>query len=684
MPEYSYISRDVSWLHFNGRVLQEAQDKSVPLYERIKFLAIYSSNLDEFFRVRVAALRSFKELKKKTRKELDIRPKRDLKVIRKIVQQQQQTFGRIFRGEILPELQAHGIFLANEATYNHPQQQFVKKYFFGKIYPQLQIVKIDAQNEPPFLENAQLYFLVQFADTDELAIVNIPSGPLPRFVSLPDIENRHCITFLDDILRYNLGDLFDRPIAGAYSIKLSRDAEMYIDDEYAGDLLEKIRQGLEDRNIGLPTRFLFDSAMPAALLERLKTIFQLSKHDLIPGARYHNFNDFFGFPNPTGDARLEDEPLPPLPHPDLEGAASIMKVLRGKDVLLHFPYQKFDYIPQLIQEAADDPSVTSIKITLYRVGSKSNVMQALRSACEQGKEVVIFVEAKARFDEEANLHWGGELKKVGAEVLYSYPGIKVHTKLLLISRQEEDETVHYTYIGTGNFNEKTAKLYCDHALLTTDQRLANEAAQVFDLLERKIIVPRAKHILVSPFTTRDRFEEMIETEIANAKAGREAYMILKMNSLEDSRMINKLYEANRAGVDVKLIIRGICCLVPGVEDMSENIRAISILDRFLEHARVYIFANGGKEKMYIASADWMTRNLDRRVEVSAPIHDANLYAELRQIIDIQWIDNVKAREIDAEFSNKYRLSLPTATPVRAQLETYRYLEKLWTTRTATE
>jgi polyphosphate kinase len=685
MQAYEYISRDVSWLYFNHRVLQEARDKRVPLYERIKFLAIYSSNLDEFYRVRVAALRSFKKLKKKTRKELDIKPKKQLKQIRKIVQQQQQEFGDIFRGEILPELQSHGIFLINEQAYSPAQQQFVKKFFFEKVYPHLHAISIDEDAEPPFLENANLYFLVEFDDDEDLALVNIPSKQVSRFVELPSQDNgAHHITFLDDILRFNLEELFQRPIKSAYSVKLSRDAEMYIEDEFAGDLLEKIKKGLEDRDIGLPTRFLYDSAMPEELLDRLKRLFRLSKHDLIPGARYHNFNDFFGFPNPTGDERLRDEPLPPLPHPDFEGAKSILEVLRVKDVLMHFPYQKFEYVPRLIQEAADDSLVTSIKITLYRVGAKSSVMQALLSACEQGKEVVIFVEAKARFDEEANLHWGEELKKAGAKVLYSYPGIKVHTKLLLISREEAEELRNYAYIGTGNFNEKTATLYCDHALLTADRRLADEAAQVFHLLERKIIVPRVKHLLVSPFNTRDRFEDMIEKEIANAQAGKEAYMILKMNSLEDTRMINKLYEASRAGVDVRLIVRGICCLIPDVEQMSENIQAISILDRFLEHARVYIFANDGDEKMFIASADWMTRNLDRRVEVGAPIYDPELYTELRRIIDIQWRDNMKAREINKTFSNPYRRSLPTAPPVRAQLATYRYIEKLLTTKTASE
>lgn len=685
MQEYEYISRDESWLYFNHRVLQEAKDKRVPLYERIKFLAIYSSNLDEFYRVRVAALRSFKKLKKKTRKELDIKPKKQLKQIRKIVQQQQQLFGEIFRGEILPELQSQGILLINEQAYSDAQQQFVKKYFFEKIYPHLHAIRIDEEGDPPFLENANLYFLVEFDDAEDLAIVNIPSKQVSRFVEFPSLENgTHHITFLDDVLRFNLEELFQRSIKSAYSVKLSRDAEMYIEDEFAGDLLEKIKKGLEDRNIGLPTRFLYDSAMSEDLLSRLKNLFRLSKHDLIPGARYHNFNDFFGFPNPTGDERLRDEPLPPLPHPDFEGAPSILEVLRVKDVLMHFPYQKFEYVPRLIQEAADDALVTSIKITLYRVGAKSSVMQALLSACEQGKEVVIFVEAKARFDEEANLHWGGELKKAGAKVLYSYPGIKVHTKLLLISREEAGEIRNYTYIGTGNFNEKTATLYCDHALLTADQRLANEAAQVFDLLERKIIVPRVKHLLVSPFNTRDRFEDMIEREIANARAGKEAYLILKMNSLEDTRMINKLYKASEAGVDVRLIVRGICCLIPGVEGMSENIQAISILDRFLEHARVYIFGNDGDEKMFIASADWMTRNLDRRVEVGAPIYDPELYTELRRIIDIQWRDNMKAREINKTFSNPYRRSLPTAPPVRAQLATYRFIEKLLTTKTASE
>ncbi len=685
MQVYDYFSRDVSWLAFNQRVLQEAQDKSVPLYERIKFLAIYSSNLDEFYRVRVASLRSFKDLKKKTRRALDIKPKKELKLIRKIVQQQQQMFGTVFRQEIIPELEAKGVFIINDSSFTPTQQQFAKKYFFEKIYPHVRPVFIDEESTTPFLENASLYFIVAFEKEEKhLAIVNIPSHTLPRFIELPASDSNHYITFLDDILRFNLEEIFKRPVANAYAIKLSRDAEMYIEDEFSGDLLDKIKQGLEERNIGLPTRFLYDSTMPAALLVQLKHLFALSKNDLIPGARYHNFNDFFKFPNPVEDPLWYDEPLPPLPHPALEKANSILPLLREKDFLLHFPYQKFDYIPRLIREAADDPMVQSIKITLYRVGSKSAVVEALQYACEQNKTVVIFVEAKARFDEEINLKWGAELEKSGAKVFYSYPGIKVHSKLLLITRKEADEWRHYAYIGTGNFNEKTALLYADHALLTSDKRLTNEAAQIFDLLERRIIVPHLKHLLASPFNLRTSFAELIEREIANAQAGKPAYILLKMNSLEDPEMINRLYDASRAGVPVQIIVRGICCLIPGVEGMSENIEVISILDRFLEHARVYIFANGGDEVMYIASADWMTRNLDRRVEVAAPIYDRHLHAELRQIIDFQWRDNTKARQIDATLSNAYRSSLPLAPRIQAQTDIYRFVKQQLKTASAGE
>jgi len=675
MEQEHYVKRDISWLYFNHRVLQEAMDERVPLYERIKFLAIYSSNLDEYFRVRVASLRSFKDLKKKTRKELDIvvKPKKQLRKIRKVVHQQQEQFGHTFRNEILPALASHGIHLMQGHDYNEQQAAFVKKYFFEKVYPNLHPVYLQAEQEPPFLKNKGLYFIVEFEDSEEgLAIVEIPSGQLPRFVVLPDSENGHYITFLDDIIRFNLNNLLDREVKGAYAVKLSRDADLYIEDEYSGDLVEKIRLSLAERNVGLPTRFLYDQAMPDEILKQGRQAFGLTKNDLIPGARYHNFNDFFGFPMPKELPELQNEPLPPLPHPELEGVPSIIAYLQQQDVMLHFPYQKYEYVRHLIEEAVEDPQVEHLKITLYRVASKSAIVQALLKGLKKGKKVTAFIEAKARFDEASNLYWGDQLKEAGATVLYSYPGIKVHTKLLLIQRREESQIRNYAYLGTGNFNEKTARLYCDHALLTADARLADEVNIVFSLLERKIIVPKCKHLLVSPFTTRDGFVEMAEREIELAKAGKEAYMILKMNSLEDPGMINKLYEASQAGVKIKLIVRGIFCLVPGVEGLSENIQAISIVDRFLEHARVYIFGNDGNERIFTASADWMTRNLDRRVEVVIPIYDPKVKKELRHIIELQLNDNQKARWLNKNQTNPYKRE--GEIPIRAQVDTYRFLE----------
>lgn len=674
MNEPIFFNRDLSWLAFNHRVLQEACDERLPLYERIKFLAIYSSNLDEFFRVRVASLRSFRALKKKARKELElgVKPKKELREIRHIVEQQQETFGRTFREQILPALAREGIFLARSEDYDEAQQAFAKNYFFEKAYPHLRPVWLLPGQEPPFLKNKGLYFVLCFGEEEALALVEIPSETLPRFVALPSEASAHTLTFLDDIVRFNLDELMGRKVSGAYAVKLSRDAELYIEDEYSGDLMAKIRESLEARNVGLPTRFLYDSSMPHEILARLKQAFGLSKNDLIPGARYHNFNDFLGFPNPTGKAGLHDAPMPPLPHPELEKAHSILAFLRHKDAILHFPYQKYGYVPQLIEEAANDPAVRCIKITLYRVASRSAIVDSLLKARQNGKAVTAFIEAKARFDEASNLFWGEELEKAGADVFYSYPGIKVHTKLLLIQREEEGGLRNYAYLGTGNFNEKTARLYTDHALMTADPRLAGEAAQIFGLLERRILIPDCEHLLVSPFTTRPGFVALVNREIENARNGREAYMILKMNSLEDEGMIAKLYEASQAGVKVQLIIRGICCLVPGLEGLSENIQAISIVGRFLEHARVYLFANGGQEEMYIASADWMNRNLDRRVEAVIPIYNPEIFREIRHIINLQLQDNVKARLIDAEQSNLYKQE-DGQPEVEAQLETYRYL-----------
>lgn len=674
MQETQIVPRDISWLSFNYRVLQEAADPNVPLYERIKFLAIYSSNLDEFFRVRVASLRSFRQLRKKTRKELDIKPKKELKEIRLIVREQQEKFGQIFRDEILPALADQGICITPPGQFTSEQGKFARRYFTSKIVPQLETITIHTNDtSPPFLANKTLYLIVTYPQSDTLTVINIPSDSLPRFVELPSSkEGEYPISFLDDIIRFNLREYLQQPIDEAYAVKISRDAEIYIEDEFSGDLLEKIRTGLEERQEGLPTRFLYDSRMPVELSKRLKDLFDLHKNDMIPGARYHNFNDFFSFPNPTGRPELHYPPLPPLPHPQLEGAESIMEMMLEKDRMLHFPYQKFDYVPQLIREATHDPAVTEIKITLYRVAGDSAVVQGLLAALKAGKKVVAFIEAKARFDEASNLRWGGELEKAGATVRYSYPGIKVHTKLMIITREQGDDKQYFTYLGTGNFNEKTATLYCDHALLTADQRLGRDVAQVFDLLEGKILITKSKHLLVAPFQLRDKLVKYIDKEIAAAKAGKPAYMILKMNSLEESGMIEKLLEADDAGVDIKMIVRGICSLVPGTDS---NIEIISIVDRFLEHARVYVFGNQGEERIYTASADWMSRNLHRRIEVAIPIYDEDIRQELRHIIDLQWADHTKARLIDTEKMNHFRTYDPAAHQGRAQVDIYRYLEQ---------
>ncbi|MCB0634345.1 MAG: polyphosphate kinase 1, partial [Lewinella sp.] len=442
--------------------------------------------------------------------------------------------------------------------------------------------------------------------------------------------------------------------------------------EFSGDLVEKIQAGLTERKIGLPTRFLYDSRMPEELIIRLKALFKLTKNDMIPGARYHNFNDFFSFPDPTNNAGLHFKDLPPLPHPKLEGAGSIMSVMQKQDVMLHYPYQKYDYVPQLIREAAADPAVRAFRITLYRVAGKSAIVQALLEALRSGKKVMAFIEAKARFDEASNLHWGRELEKAGAKVQYSYPGIKVHTKLLLIEQELEEKTRYFAYLATGNFNEKTARIYCDHGLLTTDKRLGKEVTKVFDVLEGKVIVPKTKHLLVAPFYLRDRLLELIDREIELAKAGKPAYMILKMNSLEEQGMIEKLLEAGAAGVKIKMIVRGICCLLP---DPDHNIEIISIVDRFLEHARVLIFGNDGDELVYTASADWMQRNLYNRIEVAIPIYDPAIKQQLRHIIDIQLADNRKARVLCAEAENSFRDPEEKQATRRAQLDIYHYLEE---------
>ena len=671
--ESRYNDRELSWLSFNYRVLQEAKDRSVPLFERIKFLAIYSSNLDEFFRVRVASLRSLLRLGKKSRSKLDIQPAELIEEIHQKVYEHQEEFGSIYREQILPELEMQGIKILVEDKVTPEQESFLNSWFEEHLRANLNATFLQEEFTGPFLHNRKLYLIVAlqprlvrptWVDDEEgettteeelaLAIVEIPSDLLGRFILLPSPENEYHVMFIDDLLRLSLPRIFPgfNPV-NAWSVKLTRDAELYIDDEFSGDLLKKIRKGLRKRETGVPSRFLYDKGMPDAVLKRLRKGLELGKEDLVPGGGYHNFNDFFGFPFPD-KPELKYPSMPPHQHSDLTATKSPFEIITERDRLLHFPYQTYNPVIHFLEQGATDPDVEEIAITLYRVASDSAVTKSLIQAARNGKKVTAFVEVKARFDEESNLYWAGEMEKEGVRVLYSFPGLKVHSKICLVNRREEGEIRRYAYLATGNFNEKTSRIYCDHGLLTANQQLTEEVQKIFNFLSGNDQEPEFQYLLVAPFTLRERLVELIDREIDHAQNGRRGAITLKLNSLEDRKMIDKLYEASQAGVKIRLIVRGICCLRPGVPELSENIEGISILDRYLEHARIYLFHNNGDKEMYVASADWMKRNLSRRVEVAFPILDPVHRTTLQNILELQWRDNTHARWLDDEKENEYR------------------------------
>lgn len=665
--------RDLNWLSFNERVLQEASDKINPLYERLKFLAIFSSNLDEYFRVRVSQLRQIKKVEKSIRKKLALRPNKTTNQILEKVKLQQQKFGEIYRTQIIPELAENGINLIESGTFNEAQNKFSQDYFKNKVASHLKTVKIDlSKYDDLFLENNMLYFVISFKNKEHLGLVNIPTDKCGRFVLLND----NVITYLDDIIRNEIPYLFpDEIISGVYEIKLSRDAELYIDDEFSGVLAEKIYESLAQRTDGQATRLLYDAHMPGDTQKTLRKLLKLGEIDMMPGGEYHNFSDFFSFPDPTNNPELHFDELPTVKHRLLENAEDYFSVISQKDQSVHFPYMSFDYIENFLEQAANDPNVEEIKISLYRVADESKLTSILLKALENGIKVTVFVEAKARFDEENNLEWGRKFKEKGAEVIFSFPKIKVHSKILLVVRRENDKIVNYAYIGTGNFNSKTSKIYCDHAIFTADKRLTKEISRIFSVLEGKMIVPREEHLFISPFSTRKNFTSLITNEIANALAGKKAAITAKMNSLEDPEIIELLYKASNAGVNVRLLIRGFTCLIPGIPGMSENIYITSIVDQFLEHGRIYLFENGGDEKIYFGSADWMTRNLDSRIEVITPIYDKEIATEFKDILKLQLNDNAKARILDDTETNEYVKSGPNEKAIRSQYEIYSYLKE---------
>ena len=668
--------RDLDWLNFNERVLQEAADKSNPVLERLKFLAIFSSNLDEYYRVRVSQLRQIKKIKKSLRKKLALKPNKKVKQIIKEVKEQQIQFGQIFKDEILPELAEHHIHLIQHQDFSKDQFAQAKHIYQDKIKEHLepQLVDFEKKNQL-FLENNTIYFFIAFENCEEAGVVNIPVEQVGRFIELNNKGKDHYISFIDDIIRAEIHEVFPkRKVAGIYQVKMSRDAELYIDDQFNGVLAEKIYESLEQRTDGQPTRLLYDAEMPKELQKKLRKHLGLGKIDMMPGGKYHNFSDFFSFPDPTDNSDLKYEDLTPIPHKNFEATNDYFKLIKEKDQLLHFPYMSFSYVENLIEQAAEDNDVVSIKISLYRVADESALTSSLLKALEKGKEVTVFIEAKARFDEENNISWGRKFEEKGANVIYSYPKIKVHSKIFLIDRIEAGESVKYAYIGTGNFNAETSKLYCDHALFTAHKKITKELDRVFKVLEGELIIPRAKNLLVSPFETRREFTQMILHEIDEAEAGREAKITAKMNSLEDEEIIDLLYRANKSGVKIRLLVRGFTCLIAGVKDLSEHIYITSILDRFLEHGRIYIFHNGGEERIFMGSADWMNRNLNRRIEVLAPIFDEDIKQELKEILQLQLNDNVKARVQDYTGKNEY-VAHDEKKPIRSQYEIYKYLQK---------
>lgn len=669
--------RDLNWLSFNERVLQEAQNPSTPLYERLKFLAIFSMNLDEYFRVRVSQLRQMKRVKKSLRKKLALKPSKTVKEILEIVKEQQDRFGKVFSEEIIPSLEEKNIFLIHGQDFDARQKKFAKKYFY-KIKDCVKPVLVEYENGGNlFLANNALYLVVTFKDEDNFGIVNVPVDECDRFIYFSNDTKKHEITFLDDIIKANMGDIFpDHEIEGIFEVKLSRDAELYIDDDLDGILAEKIYESLKQRHEGQPTRLLYDSEMPKKDQRNLRKTLNLGKIDMVPGGKYHNFSDFFSFPDPTQNPELHFKPLPAIKHKILETSTNYFEEISNKDLSVHFPYMPFDYVERFLQQAAKDDDVREIKISIYRVAEESVVTSALLKALENGKNVTVFIEAKARFDEKNNIDWGRKFEEHGAKVIYSFPKIKVHSKILLISREENKKIKNYAYIGTGNFNSKTSKVYCDHAIFTAEEKITAELARVFKVLEGELIIPRSKHLLISPFTTRKRFTDMINREIEHAKLGKKSGITAKMNSLEDKEIIELLYKASDAGVKIRLLVRGFTCLIPGIQGLSENIFITSIVDRYLEHGRIYIFENDGNEELFFGSADWMTRNLDRRIEVIAPICDKDIAREFKDILNLQLSDNVKARIQDAEESNRFVKPSPNEPAIRSQYEIYKYLKNL--------
>ena len=679
-----FIPRDISWLSFNARVLQEANDPTVTLKDRIRFLGIFSNNLDEFFRVRVATLKRMVEIIDKNKKSnIDIveSPQIILDEIQRVVLKQQSEFARIWTN-INKELIKRKVIIVNDRKLNAVQKEFVKDYFDNVVRPYIIPLMIENLPELPYLRDKSLYLAIvmknkQDAYQEKFALIEIPSRSIGRFVILPSAPGTKSIILLEDIVKFNLPIIFSHfkfNKFDAHVFKITKDAEIDLDQEVGINFVEKISKGIKNRRKGKPVRFVYDKDMNAELLEFLIQKLHLSrKSSIIPGGHIHNFKHFMDFP----DVLVEkEERSKPFAHPAFRNKTQIAEVILKKDVMLHFPYHSYDPVIDMLREAAMDDNVVSIKITAYRLASNSKVINALINAARNGKAVTVFLELKARFDEEANLEWKTLMEEEGVNVLVGIPNMKVHAKICVIQKKVANKLIQYGFISTGNLNEKTARIYADHCLLTANKALLLEVNKVFTYLSNWQLgdkpIEKTKNLLLSPINMRNSIVQLIDNEIKFAKQGKTAKIIIKTNSISDQLLLDHLYAALKAGVEVHLIIRGILTIKKKTVKSNENLNAISIVDQYLEHARVMIFHNNGKEKVFISSADWMVRNLDHRIEVAAPILDEKIKKELIDIINIQLKDNQKARILDAELSNKYVPSVGKKQ-VKSQVETYNYL-----------
>lgn len=674
----SYINRELSWLQFNARVLQEGEDENVPLIERLRFLGIFSNNLDEFFKVRYATIKRIHQAGKTGRSELGGYAAGELleKITQIVIKQQSDSLETL--SKIHGKLQDKNIHFITEHQVDESQHAFIKNYFIQFVSPALVTIILSDQVDLPTLKDSAAYLACKMRLTNskcQYALIELPRT-MDRFVVLPKKGDNDYIMMLDDVLRYCLHDIFsifEYQDISAHMIKITRDGELDFDSDLSKSFIEKISDSVKHRQIGEPLRFVYDQTIDADTLHYFMTKMRIERNDsVIPGGRYHNRRDYMDFPS-LGRTDLLYEKIQPLPVKGLSLERSIFSTIAQKDYLLYTPFHTFSYIVKFLREAALDPQVKTIRITIYRLAQISHVASSLINAAKNGKKVTVAIELQARFDEQANIDYAEQMVSDGVSLLFGVKGLKVHSKMCIIEREEEMEMVRYGFLSTGNFNESTAKLYTDFTLFTADQRILKDVHKVFSFFETNYKIFRYKHIITSPHYTKTRLFKLIDNEITNVKNGKPAYIKIKLNSISSYMMIDKLYEASRAGVQIKMIIRGICCLVPGIPGMSENIEIISVIDKFLEHTRLLVFCNDNNPNVFISSADWMTRNIENRVEVTCPIYDQDIKQELIDIFDICWNDNVKARILDESQSNVYRRNdLPR---VHSQFDTYDYLLK---------